>query len=101
MMTPDEVRTIAREAAREAVRELISDVLHSERLKLGVSSDSDDAVIALQRDFAFLRRQRLASEALGPMIKKAAIGALASGVLALLWVALRGNLADLARLSGP
>ena len=94
-MTPDEVRGITREAAREAVRELISEALRSEHLKLGVASDTGDAVIALQKDFAFLRRQRLASEEMGPMIRKAVIGAVVTGALALTWVAFKAELIKL------
>ena len=69
-MTDDEARTIVRTCLRE----------------LGV--DAADP-LETQADFAFLRRQRLASERLGIAVKLALIGALVSGAFGALWAGLR------------
>ena len=69
-MTDDDARKIVRACLRE----------------LGV--DAADP-IETQADFAFLRRQRLASERLGMAAKFALIGVLVSGAAGAMWAGLR------------
>lgn len=69
-MTDDEARTIVRTCLRE----------------LGI--DAADPM-ETQADFAFLRRQRLASEKLGMAARLALIGVLVSGAAGALWAGIR------------
>jgi len=73
-MTEDDVRKIVRSAVRETLTEL------------GVDASAPGAIIAIQQDFAFLRRQRRVSEQIGAAARRGLVGTLIVGVAAALWV---------------
>jgi hypothetical protein len=76
-MTNPEIKAIVRAAVRETLTEL------------GVNASENEAIIHMQQDFAFLRRQRLASEAVGRHARLTLVGALIAGALALLWIGVK------------
>jgi hypothetical protein len=76
-MTQDEIEAVVRATVRRTLTEL------------GVDASESEAIIAMQQDFAFLRRQRLAAEQLGATVRRALIGALLVGALAALWVGVK------------
>ena len=67
-MTRDEIREVAHEAAEHAVQEVF--------LRYGIDPSSP---IEVQKDFAYLRRSRAASESVGPIVKRTLIGILVTG----------------------
>lgn len=69
-MTSDDARAIVRATLAEMGMDL---------------SDSAE----MQRDFVYLRRQRVATERIGIGVRLALIGALLSGGLAMLWLGAR------------
>ena len=72
-MNRDEVREIAHDAAEHAVQEVF--------LRYGIDAGNP---IEVQKDFAYLRQQRSAAEAVGPVVKRTLIGLAVTGLLALL-----------------
>ena len=72
-MTKDEIREIAHEAAEHAVQEVF--------VRYGIDATHP---IEVQKDFAYLRSARKASESVGPTVKRALIGLFVTGALALL-----------------
>lgn len=76
------VATAAAEAsARIAVRETF--------LRLGVAISDDGDIIEGQKDMAWLRKQRLAMEELSIWVKRGIVTTVLSGLLYLMWVALK------------
>ena len=80
-MNEADIRVVVRAAVRETLTEL------------GVNASEDDAIIDMQQDFAFLRRQRLASEAMGRQVRLSLLGALIASALAALWVGVKWQVA--------
>ena len=78
-MTPDEVRVVARAAAKEAVHETLQ--------LLGM--DPDDPTEA-QRDQNFLRSWRLSTDAVKRQSMTTIIIVVVSGILGLIWLAVKG-----------
>ena len=72
-MNRDEVREIAHDAAEHAVQEVF--------LRYGIDAGKP---LEVQKDFAYLRQQRAAAEAVGPIVKRTVIGLAVTGLLALL-----------------
>ena len=72
-MDREEVREVAHEAAEHAVQEVF--------LRYGIDAGNP---LETQKDFAYLRQQRSAAEAVGPVIKRTVIGLAVTGLLALL-----------------
>ena len=72
-MNRDEVREVAHDAAEHAVQEVF--------LRYGIDAGNP---IEVQKDFAYLRQQRAAAEAVAPIVKRTVIGLVITGVLALL-----------------
>jgi hypothetical protein len=79
-MTQDEIRAIVRQAVRDTL------------IELGVDTSDNQAMLAMQQDFAFLRKQRLMAELIGRQTRIALIGALIAGLLAALWAGVKWNL---------
>ena len=79
-MTQDEIRAVVRQAVRDTL------------IELGVDTSDNQAMLAMQQDFAFLRKQRLMAELIGRQARIALIGALIAGLLAALWAGLKWNL---------
>ena len=79
-MTQDEIRAVVRQAVRDTL------------IELGVDTSGNQAMLAMQQDFAFLRQQRLMAELIGRQTRIALIGALIAGLLAALWAGLKWNL---------
>ena len=79
-MTQDEIRAVVRQAVRDTL------------IELGVDTSGNQAMLAMQQDFAFLRKQRLMAELIGRQARIALIGALIAGLLAALWAGLKWNL---------
>ena len=80
-MTESEIKVIVRAAVRETLTEL------------GINASEHEAIIHMQQDFAFLRRQRLASEAVGRHARLTLAGALIAGALAALWIGVKWQVA--------
>ena len=72
-MTEEQVREIAHEAAEHAVREVF--------VRYGIDATHP---IEVQKDFAYLRGARSASESVGPVVRRTLIGLFVTGTLALL-----------------
>ena len=79
-MTQDEIRAVVRQAVRDTL------------IELGVDTSDNQAMLAMQQDFAFLRKQRLMAELIGRQTRIALIGALIAGLLAAPWAGVRWNL---------
>ena len=79
-MTEEEARAIAKAAAGEAVDEAFR--------RLGVDMADWKEI---QRDFAFVRNWRLSGEAIKRQGIVVAVGIVVTGLLALVWTALRGS----------
>jgi hypothetical protein len=79
-MTQDEIRAVVRQAVRDTL------------IELGVDTSDNQAMLAMQQDFAFLRKQRLMAELIGRQTRIALIGALIAGLLAALWAGVKWNL---------
>jgi hypothetical protein len=73
-MTEDDIRKIVRSAVRETL------------IEIGVDASAPGAIIAIQQDFAFLRRQRQVSEQIGVAVRRGLVGTLIVGIAAALWV---------------
>lgn len=80
-MTEDEQLRLVRQAAREAVREWL--------VVVGVDASDPADLIELQKDFAHIRKQRLASDQVGAVVKGAGITTVVMGALTALWVGIR------------
>ncbi len=80
MITNSEVRDIAEQVAKATVKEFF--------LALGVNADDPDAVIAVQKDFAYLRAWREASDTVKRKGIGAAVTIVVTGMLGLIWLAL-------------
>ena len=81
-MTNDEIREIAHEAAEHAVQEVF--------LRYGIDAGKP---LEVQKDFAYLRQQRAAAEAVGPVVKRTVIGLAVTGAVALLLIGVQNWLA--------
>lgn len=79
-MTEAEIRRVVRDTVRETLT------------TLGLDAHAPDAVLDLQRDFAFLRRTRVGGEELARKTRLAAMGMALSGFAYLLWEGLRAAL---------
>ncbi len=79
-MTQDEIRAVVRQAVRDTL------------IELGVDTSDNQAMLGMQQDFAFLRKQRLMAELIGRQTRIALIGALIAGLLAALWAGFKWNL---------
>ncbi len=84
-VTKDQAIAIAEAAAKEAAREAVRDML----LALGLDVEDADGIIRHQVDFAWLRRQRQASEQIAHWSRRTLIGLAVSGALGLLWLGLQ------------
>ena len=85
-MTPQEMRAVADDAAEKAVRRML--------LTLGVDTEAEGAVLAVQADFAFIRRQREAAVAMRRHAVTAVFTMLTTagiGLGAWFWTALRSS----------
>jgi hypothetical protein len=82
-MTDADVERIATEAARRAVRETF--------LALGVNAADPESVVEMQKDFAHIRDSRLAFVAMKTRAYMVATGTVVTGIIAAVWMALRGN----------
>lgn len=79
-MTEADIRRIVRDSVRETLT------------TLGLDAHAPDAILDLQRDFAFLRRTRLGGEELARKTRLAAMGMALSGLAYLVWEGLRAAL---------
>ena len=84
-LTRQDLDKLVQETAREAAREAVKDIL----LKLGFDTSDQEAIIEIQADTSYTRRQRRASERVKDWIWKTAIGAFVLGILALLVLGLQ------------
>jgi hypothetical protein len=72
-MEQDEIKRIAKEAVKETL------------LSLGVATDEQESILALQQDMAWLRNQRNSTEEIAKWIRRGLITSALSGVLWILW----------------
>lgn len=77
-----EIQDIATAAADAAVRKLL--------LTMGVDASDDKALLEMQKDFAHVRESRLAIAAMKTRAYVVATGVVVSGVIAAVWMALKG-----------
>lgn len=82
-LTSSEIQHIANETARAAVRETL--------LTLGVNANDPDAVLKMQLDFAHLREWRETTNAIKARGWMVLTGMLVSGVVAAVWMAVKGH----------
>lgn len=77
----DDQKNMVRQAAREAIREWL--------LLIGVDASDPSDLIELQKDFAHIRKQRLAAEQVSAAVKGAGITSVVMGGLTALWIGVR------------
>ncbi|WP_444901695.1 hypothetical protein ACJJIG_21195 [Microbulbifer sp. SSSA007] len=80
-LSEQEAEAIAKRAAKEANDELLQ--------KLGVDTEN---ILEMQKDFAHLRRQRVASDQVGVWTKRIVLGIVLSGLFATLWAGFKAAL---------
>jgi hypothetical protein len=78
---------IATEAAEKAAKQTVQELF----MMLGVDVSTPAGIIEVQKDFASVRQNRLARLAIQSKAVMTAIGIITSGVLATLWLSLKGH----------
>lgn len=81
-LNSSEIQHIASETAKAAVRETL--------LAMGIDVSKPEAVQEMQKDMAHVRESRLAVAAIKTRAYMVITGTLITGVIAAIWVALRG-----------
>lgn len=82
-LTQAEIKHIADESAKAALRDMLT--------MMGVDANDPKALIEMQADFAHLRTWRESVEAVRTKGILVATGIIVSGVIAAIWMAIRGN----------
>lgn len=82
-MNQADVHEIAEQVAKETVREMF--------LALGVNANDDNAIIAMQKDFAHMRAWRESTETIKRKGLGAAVTVIVTGALGMIWLAFRGH----------
>lgn len=78
----EDVKLIAAEAARAAVLEML--------VTLGINARDPDAILDMQKDFAYVRVWRQSIDTVKTQSIKTAVGVLVTGLLGALYVAIHG-----------
>lgn len=74
------------------IRRIVRESVHETLTTLGLDANAPEAILDLQRDFAFLRRTRMGGEELARKTRLAAMGLALSGLAYLLWEGARAAL---------
>jgi hypothetical protein len=82
-MPAEETPVITEEDAKRIAKQTIHEML----VTLGVNSNEADAILDMQADFRYIRRLRLATEAVPRITFTAAMTAIATGIVGVLVVA--------------
>ena len=82
-LTSSEIEHIAMATAKAAVQETL--------LAMGVDVSKPEAIQAMQLDFAHVRESRLAIAAIKTRAMLVAVGIVTTGIIAAVWVAIRGG----------
>lgn len=80
-MTEQEIENLVEKVATKAVRDTL--------LAIGLATGRDGDIVELQGDFAYLRKQRIATEKLSGHVRLTLIGMALSGIGYVLWEGFR------------
>jgi hypothetical protein len=76
-LTKEEIERIVKETVKEAL------------LSLGVITSTDNDIVSLQGDMAWLRKQRIATEEISKWVRRGLITTVLSGILYVFWEGLK------------
>lgn len=81
-MTQEQIKDIAEQASEEAIKKML--------LALGINAATPDAILAFQKDVAFMRTLRESSEAVKRKAILTVVGVFITGMIGYLWLAFKG-----------
>jgi len=90
LVSTEELNELAEKAAEKAVEKISNEVVRKLLLTCGQDVSTPEGVIEMQKDFAFVRANRIGVAAMKSMGVKVVLGAIVTGIVAAVWAALKG-----------